>query len=131
MNQDPRNIFVNNRTNYAEQTPNNGATTTAGQNASPNSTFADEQGASCAGQSTNQQGNVDQRIAQMQALAQKYQREGEGQLIRDIVSNVIAEKAKGNLSNQQLITFANRVMPLLNTDQKSRLQGLLDELLKL
>ncbi len=130
MNQDPRNIFVNNRTNYVEETSSN-TTPTAGQNTSQNTTFAHEKGATCAGQSTNQQENVDQRIAQMQALAQKYQREGEGQLIRDIVSNVIAEKAKGNLSNQQLITFANRVMPLLNADQKSRLQGLLEELLKL
>ena len=143
MSQDPRNIFVNNRSGYTEQTQdsssqhNTTGTGSAGTSQARNSTTqgdATNQYTTNNGQTNNSSiGNqtVEQRIKQMQALADKYQREGEGQLIKDIVSNVITEKAKGNLTNQQLITFANRVMPLLNSDQKTRLQGLLDELLKL
>ncbi len=67
----------------------------------------------------------------MKRLAAKYQREGEGQLVRDIVNNVIEQKAAGKLTNQQLIAFANRVAPLLNTDQKQRLSELVEQLVKL
>ena len=67
----------------------------------------------------------------MKRLASKYEREGEGQLVKDIVNNVIEQKARGNLTNEQLIAFAKRVTPLLNAEQRSRLNGLLEELLKL
>ena len=67
----------------------------------------------------------------MKRLAAKYERQGEGQLVKDIVNNVIEQKARGNLTNEQLIAFANRVSPLLNDEQRGRLQGLLQQLLKL
>ena len=67
----------------------------------------------------------------MKRLASKYEREGEGQLVKDIVNNVIEQKARGTLSNEQLIAFAKRISPLLNSEQRSRLEGLLEELLKL
>ena len=67
----------------------------------------------------------------MKRLAAKYEREGEGQLVKDIVANVIDQKARGKLSNDQLIAFAKRVSPLLNAEQRTRLNGLLEELLKL
>ena len=67
----------------------------------------------------------------MKRLAAKYQREGEGQLVKDIINNVIEQKAAGKLSNEQLVQFANRVVPLLNGEQKQRLSELLSQLLKL
>ena len=67
----------------------------------------------------------------MKALAAKYQREGEGQLVKDIVNSVLEQKAMGKLTNEQLVEFANRVSPLLNAEQKSRLGALLEQLLKL
>lgn len=124
---DPRNIFVDNRNGFAgdESTEQNTSSRQpdTGKNGTTNN--ADTQGAS---------GGVDSyeaRVNEMKRLAAKYQREGEGQLVRDIVNNVIEQKAAGKLTNQQLIAFANRVAPLLNTDQKQRLSELVEQLVKL
>lgn len=118
--QDPRNIFVNQRQEYNEKqqsnTENDRRTTATGNKqstqTSSNDTYAE-------------------KVAEMKRLAAKYEREGEGQLVKDIVNNVIEQKARGQLSNEQLITFAKRVSPLLNAEQRSRLEGLLEQLLKL
>ena len=114
-NNDPRNIFVNQRQGYTEPTdipkqPQHQTTTQA---------------------SPSQQDEYTRRVEEMKRLAAKYEREGEGQLVKDIVNNVIEQKARGQLSNEQLLTFAKRVAPMLNTEQRSRLEGLLEQLLKL
>lgn len=116
-NQDPRNIFVNQREQYSEQSstseqPRREQTTAKQTKTDPQAEYAD-------------------KVEEMKRLAAKYEREGEGQLVRDIVSNVIEQKARGNLTNDQLVAFAKRVSPLLNTEQRNRLNGLLEELLKL
>lgn len=115
-NQDPRNIFVNQREQYSEQQTTfeqpRQEQTSKQTKASPQEEYAD-------------------KIEEMKRLAAKYEREGEGQLVRDIVNNVIEQKARGNLTNDQLIAFAKRVSPLLNAEQRARLNGLLEELLKL
>ena len=118
--QDPRNIFVNQRQGYTERPQQSTQTTNQTQQT---------------GYQTQQAGNVQdeyaKRVEEMKRLAAKYEREGEGQLVKDIVNNVIEQKARGQLSNEQLIAFANRITPLLNAEQRTRLEGLLQELLKL
>ena len=118
--QDPRNIFVNQRQEYTEK-----------QSSQSTQTYTDtpkqQQGASA----TNPQTEYEKRVEEMKRLAAKYEREGEGQLVKDIVTNVIEQKARGQLTNEQLITFAKRVSPLLNAEQRTRLEGLLQDLLKL
>ena len=114
--QDPRNIFVNQRNEYSEKrAPESQQKQTTQQNQTQQS-------------SANE---YEQRVAEMKRLATKYEREGEGQLVKDIVNNVIEQKARGQLSNEQLIAFAKRVAPLLNAEQRNRLEGLLEQLLKL
>lgn len=108
QNEDPRNIFVNQRYNDNDKTTD---TTTTQQN--------------------NGTSDYDQKVAEMKRLADKYQREGEGQLVNDIIANVIEQKAKGTLNNDQLKAFAQRVTPLLNSEQRNRLDQLLEQLLKL
>lgn len=109
-NQDPRNMFFQQRQQYTE----------------PTKQQPKQQGSSQA--ST---GNYSKKLEEMKALAAKYQREGEGQLVKDIVNSVLEQKAMGKLTNEQLVEFANRVSPLLNAEQKSRLGALLEQLLKL
>ena len=122
--QDPRNIFVNQRQEYSEKqtTPNNdgyaGSTNTG-------STTTQQGGQS------NAQSEYERKVEEMKRLAAKYEREGEGQLVKDIVNNVIEQKARGTLSNEQLVAFAKRISPLLNSEQRSRLDGLVEQLLKL
>lgn len=117
--QDPRNIFVNQRQEYSEK-----------QHPSANNT---NKTSSTNKQQTSQSNGKDyaEKVEEMKRLAAKYEREGEGQLVKDIVNNVIEQKARGQLSNEQLIMFAKRVSPLLNAEQRSRLEGLLEQLLKL
>lgn len=109
--EDPRNIFVNQRQGYDDKPPQ-------GNDSRQNARAA---------QSDD---NYAQRVEEMKRLAAKYEREGEGQLVKDIVNSVIEQKARGQLSNEQLKAFAARVSPLLNAEQRSRLQGLLQQLLK-
>lgn len=128
-NQDPRNIFVDRRN---EGTSNN--TTT--QQASGKATSAQQPNynsneARTAAQNAANNPEVQRKIDEMKQLAQKYQREGESQLVKDIVNNVIEQKAKGQLTNQQLMQFAKRVTPFLNAEQRQRLNGLVEQLLKL
>lgn len=115
---DPRNIFVNQRNEYSE-TPlkqSDDRTQKTGQNTQTQGEKAND---------------YQSKVEEMKRLAAKYEREGEGQLVKDIVNNVIEQKARGQLSNEQLVTFAKRVRPLLNAEQRTRLDGLLEQLLKL
>ena len=122
-NNDPRNIFVNQRQEYSERQHATDATNQSeATNTGANST---QQGG------TNPQSEYERRVEEMKRLAAKYEREGEGQLVKDIVNNVIEQKARGTLSNEQLIAFAKRISPLLNSEQRSRLEGLVEQLLKL
>ena len=121
--QDPRNIFVNQRQEYSEKQH---TTETNNQSNSSNTGTSSSQP-----NGNNAQSEYERKVEEMKRLAAKYEREGEGQLVKDIVNNVIEQKARGTLSNEQLIAFAKRIAPLLNSEQRSRLQGLVEQLLKL
>ena len=112
---DPRNIFFNQRQNEQQTREQSAA-----EQPSPKMDEGNVGGKS-----------YEDKLAEMKRLAAKYEREGEGQLVRDIVNNVLEQKASGNLSNEQLIAFAKRVAPLLNAEQRTRLNALVEQLLKL
>ena len=120
LEQDPRNIFVQQRQGYSEKQPSQAPqerteTTSTQQQSMPHGSEQE----------------IAKRVEEMKRLAAKYEKEGEGQLVKDIVNNVIEQKARGQLTNEQLIMFAKRVSPMLNSEQRSRLEGLLEQLLKL
>lgn len=115
---DPRNIFYNQRQQYNEE---------AAESSAKPQDASKEQSAGGKGNSAN---SYDEKLAEMKKLAAKYEREGEGQLVKDIVNSVIEQKAAGNLTNEQLVAFAKRISPLLNAEQRSRLNGLVEQLLK-
>lgn len=119
--QDPRDIFVHQRQAYTENQPK----------ATEQASKTTQQQAGTQGTTQTAQDEYTKRVEEMKRLAAKYEKEGEGQLVRDIVNNVIEQKARGQLTNEQLITFAKRISPLLNAEQRTRLEGLLSELLKL
>lgn len=121
-NQDPRNIFVNQREQYVEPKTTDEQKEQQNKTTQCQTTYTNK---------TQPQDDYQSKVEEMKRLAAKYEREGEGQLVRDIVTNVIEQKARGNLTNDQLIAFAKRVSPLLNAEQRTRLNGLLEELLKL
>lgn len=126
---DPRNIFVTQRQNYAQPPESKGhnqqPTEQSGAPKQPTS------GAQTTTPSADAQSDYEQKVAEMKRLAEKYQREGEGQLVKDILNTVIEQKARGQLTNDQLVTFAKRISPMLNADQRERLNQLVEQLLKL
>lgn len=122
---DPRNIFFNQRRQFDEKQQN----TQSGQTAETQNKTKQTKQNETSPQNDMQQ-TYEEKVAEMKRLAAKYQREGEGQLVKDIVNNVIEQKAAGKLSNEQLVTFAKRVSPMLNAEQRTRLNGLVEQLLK-
>ena len=132
-NDDPRNIFFNQRQEYAESktsAQNVSNQTVNGGNFGANNGQTDKNGGSTANNGAKNS-DYEEKVRQMKQLAAKYEREGEGQLVKDILNNVIEQKAAGTLSNDQLIAFCKRISPLLNAEQRTRLNGLLQELLKI
>ncbi len=117
---DPRNIFVSQRQDY--QQPSGQSPRQTEQPSAQNETPQNPNDA---------QTEYQKKVDEMKRLAQKYQREGEGQLVKDIIASVIEQKARGQLSNDQLLTFAKRVTPMLNAEQRERLNQLVEQLLKL
>ena len=75
--------------------------------------------------------HTQEQLERLKELANHYGQAGEQQLIRDIFQNVIAQKANGTLDNGQLKAFVRQVSPLLTQEQRERLNGLVEELLKL
>ena len=114
---DPRNIFYNQRQSD-KQTEQQDKTE---QKTTPKTD----------GSTPSSEKSYEERLAEMKRLAEKYEREGEGQLVKDILDNVLEQKASGKLSNEQLVAFAKRITPLLNAEQRARLNGLVEQLLKL
>lgn len=139
---DPRNIFYNQRQRYAEEQQQR-SNTTQKQNAAEQQNFENfgntgngktqqqRENTQNGQNSKTAQSDYEQKVAEMKRLAAKYQREGEGQLVKDIVNSVIEQKAAGKLTNEQLIAFAKRISPMLNAEQRTRLNGLVEQLVKL
>lgn len=129
---DPRNIFYNQRQQYVDGEKNNSKTTDSRGNGTSNGT--DSQKSQQQTTKNTQQINkseYERKVEEMKRLAAKYEREGEGQLVKDIVNSVIEQKASGNLTNEQLLAFAKRISPMLNNEQRTRLNGLVEQLIKL
>ena len=57
--------------------------------------------------------------------AENYVRKGESELLNDILNMANENKKNGTLSESQLVEFENRVMPMLNEDQRTRLRSVL------
>ena len=71
---------------------------------------------------------------QMQFIMQMlnyYDKNGEDKLIKDIFKNVENQKRQGKLTNEQILQFVKNVSPMLNDNQKKRLNDLVNDLLKI
>mgnify|MGYP000973119365 CR=1 FL=1 len=75
--------------------------------------------------------NNNKEFEKIKEIADYYNEKGENQLIKDIFSNVIKQKTNGTLNNEQIATFAKKVSPMLNAEQRERLNSLIKQLLEL
>ena len=60
--------------------------------------------------------------------AEAYSGKSDSELLGDIFRMASEQKANGSLNDEKLRAFANSVAPMLNEDQKARLNGVLDML---
>ena len=71
---------------------------------------------------------------QMQFILQMinyYDKNGQDKLVQDIFSNVANQKKQGKLSNAQIEQFVKNVSPLLNQNQKQKLNELVKQLVEI
>ncbi|MDD3831455.1 MAG: hypothetical protein PHW00_02225 [Clostridia bacterium] len=69
-------------------------------------------------------------IEQITNTAKYYQEKGENELVKDIFATVMRQKKDGSLTNAQLQEFVKKVSPILNAQQRERLNSLIEQLLK-
>ena len=79
----------------------------------------------------NGKGLSKQQIEFFTKLINYYDKNGEDKLIKDIFENVASQKRLGKLSNEQIRQFVKNVSPMLNQKQKEKLNGLVEDLLKI
>lgn len=79
----------------------------------------------------NGKGLSKQQIEFFTKLVNYYDKNGEDKLIKDIFENVASQKRQGKLSNEQIRQFVKNVSPMLNQKQKEKLNGLVEDLLKI
>lgn len=79
----------------------------------------------------NGKGLSKQQIEFFTKLINYYDKNGEDKLIKDIFENVASQKRQGKLSNEQIKQFVKNVSPMLNQKQKEKLNGLVEDLLKI
>ncbi|MBE5748551.1 MAG: hypothetical protein E7344_02845 [Clostridiales bacterium] len=71
---------------------------------------------------------------QMQFILQMinyYDKNGQDKLVQDIFSNVANQKKQGKLTNAQIEQFVKNVSPLLNQNQKQKLNELAKQLVEI
>ena len=60
--------------------------------------------------------------------AESYKNKSDSELLGDIFKVANEQKANGNLSDEKLRAFAESVAPMLNDEQKNRLNGVIEML---
>lgn len=73
----------------------------------------------------------EEQIEFLKKVAASYDGKGEDKLLADIIKNVISQKQQGKLNNDEIVRLYKTISPMLNADQRTRLEGLIEQLLKL
>lgn len=110
QNNDPRNIFLNQRRDLNNL--NKKTTQTAKSDNTKEKSDAKPQTPTA------------QQINYIKNLAKYYDGKGEDQLIKDIYNNVKAQKQSGKLNDAQIEQFAKTISPMLTSAQREKLEAL-------
>ncbi|MBR2372332.1 MAG: hypothetical protein IKA90_05645 [Clostridia bacterium] len=79
----------------------------------------------------DKQGLNPQQMQFIMQMLNYYDKNGQDKLVQDIYSNVANQKKQGKLSNEQIEQFVKNVSPMLNQNQKQKLNELVQQLLKI
>ncbi len=79
----------------------------------------------------DKQGLSPQQMQFIMQMLNYYDKNGQDKLVQDIYTNVANQKKQGKLSNEQIEQFVKNVSPMLNQNQKQKLNELVQQLLKI
>ena len=79
----------------------------------------------------DKQGLNPQQMQFIMQMLNYYDKNGQDKLVQDIYSNVANQKKQGKLTNEQIEQFVKNVSPMLNQNQKQKLNELVQQLLKI
>ena len=79
----------------------------------------------------DQQGLSPQQMQFIMQMLNYYDKNGQDKLVQDIYKNVANQKKQGKLSNEQIEQFVKNVSPMLNQNQKKKLNELVKQLLEI
>ncbi len=74
--------------------------------------------------------NTDQKkqLEQLKGMAKKYEGKSENDILRDLNAAVARGKKDGTMSNEKMESIAKTIAPMLNREQKSKLDKLIKSL---
>ncbi len=79
----------------------------------------------------DKQGLNPQQMQFIMQMLNYYDKNGQDKLVQDIYKNVANQKKQGKLSNEQIEQFVKNVSPMLNQNQKKKLDELVKQLLEI
>ena len=79
----------------------------------------------------DKQGLNPQQMQFIMQMLNYYDKNGQDKLLQDIYTNVLNQKKQGKLSNEQIKQFVKNVSPMLNHNQKKKLDELVEQLLEI
>lgn len=79
----------------------------------------------------DKQGLNPQQMQFIMQMLNYYDKNGQDKLLQDIYTNVLNQKKQGKLSNEQIKQFVKNVSPMLNQNQKKKLDELVEQLLEI
>lgn len=79
----------------------------------------------------DKQGLNPQQMQFIMQMLNYYDKNGQDKLLQDIYTNVSNQKKQGKLSNEQIKQFVKNVSPMLNQNQKKKLDELVEQLLEI
>ena len=79
----------------------------------------------------DKQGLNPQQMQFIMQMLNYYDKNGQDKLLQDIYANVSNQKKQGKLSNEQIKQFVKNVSPMLNQNQKKKLDELVEQLLEI
>ena len=79
----------------------------------------------------DKQGLNPQQMQFIMQMLNYYDKNGQDKLVQDIYANVEKQKKQGKLTNAQIEQFVKNVSPMLNQNQRQKLDEVVQQLLKI
>ena len=70
------------------------------------------------------------QLERLKSMAKKYEGKSEGEIYRDLSQAVEKGKKDGTITNEKMSGIASQIAPMLNNEQRKKLESLMNSLKK-